>query len=72
MTQLLKKVFDEISELPEEEQDAIAVFIRAEMESERRWNQAFAKSQDTLALLAEEALAEHRAGKTRPLSLDAL
>ena len=37
--------------------------IRADNE---RWDQQFAESQDQLAQLGEEALAEYRAGKTRP------
>ena len=44
----------------------------AEIKSERRWEEAFAQSQDELAKLAEEALAEHRAGKTKRLDLEAL
>lgn len=30
-----------------------------------RWEKAFARSQDALAKLAQEAMAEHRAGKTK-------
>ena len=37
--------------------------IRADNE---QWDQQFAGSQDQLAQLGEEALAEYRAGKTRP------
>jgi hypothetical protein len=38
-------------------------------EEERRWEEAFARSQDLLARLAEEAIREYRAGKTTPLSI---
>jgi hypothetical protein len=38
-----------------------------EIASERRWNSAFGASHATLANLADEALAEHRAGQTQPL-----
>jgi len=38
-----------------------------EIASERRWSESFAKSQDVLAQLADEALAEHTAGRTQPL-----
>jgi hypothetical protein len=41
--------------------------ILEELEDEARWNQAFAKSQDLLAKLAEAALAEYEAGKTKEL-----
>jgi hypothetical protein len=38
--------------------------------SERRWDDSFAASTDVLAQLADEALAEHRAGRTEPLDPD--
>lgn len=37
--------------------------ILAELEDERRWDEAFARSPDILAKLAAEAMAEYRAGK---------
>ena len=41
----------------------------AELESELRWNEQFARpeSEELLERLADEALSEHRAGQTRPL-----
>ncbi len=72
MTQLLQKAFAEVSRLPEDEQDAIAAIVLAELSSERRWNELFEKSQDVLEELAEEALAEHRTGKTKRLDPDEL
>lgn len=72
MTNLLKEAFDKASELPPEEQDAFARFLLAELESEARWSQAFARSQDVLAKLADEALEEFRAGKTEILDPDDL
>jgi len=39
-------------------------------EDERRWEEAFARSQDLLARLVEEAIKEYRAGKTQPLFKD--
>lgn len=72
MTQLLQKAFAEVSRLPEDEQDAIAAIVLAELSSERRWSELFEKSQDVLEELAEEALAEHRAGKTKRLDPDEL
>jgi predicted amidophosphoribosyltransferase len=65
MTQLLEKAFAEASQRSEEEQDAFAAIVLAELSSERRWNELFEKSQDMLEDLAEEALAEHRKGKTK-------
>jgi hypothetical protein len=39
---------------------------------EALWDMQFANSQDALAKLAEEALAEYEQGKTMPLDLDEL
>ena len=67
MTKLLEKAFAEASRLPSTEQDAVAALILEELASERRWAEAFAKSQDKLATLADEALAELDRGETEPL-----
>lgn len=67
MTQLLEKALSEVAKLPPSEQDALAAILLEELASEQKWNDLFAQSQDALALLAEDALAEYRAGKTNPL-----
>jgi hypothetical protein len=68
MTKPLRKALDAVEKLPAYEQDATAAIILEELGSEQRWVESFAKSQDKLAKLAEEALAEHKAGRTKPLS----
>jgi hypothetical protein len=70
MTKALKDAFREAQELPESEQDQLAAAIRAEIETERVWETQLAVSGDTLAALADEALAEHRSGCTLPLDPD--
>ena len=72
MTQLLEKACAEAAKLPQDEQDAFAALMLEELDAERRWTEAFAHSQDQLAQLAAEALAEHRAGRTRLLNSDEL
>ena len=72
MTKLLEEAFAEASKLPEQEQDALAAVILEELASERRWDQAFADSADLLAQLADQALAEHRAGKAHVLDPERL
>lgn len=72
MTQLLEQALDRVHRLPDVEQDAIAAVILEELEDETRWQLAFAQSQDQLALLAQEALAEFRSGKTPELDFDRL
>jgi hypothetical protein len=70
MTQLLQRAFAEASKLPEAEQDAVASLLLAELESERRWSQAFASTHDKLSALADEALAEFEAGETLSMDLE--
>ena len=67
MTQLLEKALSEVAKLSGPEQDALASILLEELASERRWSESFAKSQDVLAKLSEEALAEYLAGRTQPL-----
>ena len=68
MTKLLEQAFAEAGQLPESEQDAFATWMLEELASEERWQKLFADSADALAVLADEALAEHRQGKTRALN----
>ena len=70
MTNLLECVVEKVKVLPDSEQDAIATLMIEELEDEMRWEKAFARSQDALAKLAQEAMAEHRAGKTKELDPD--
>jgi hypothetical protein len=72
MTQLLTKAFEEAAKLPEHEQNILANLIIAEFASELRWKKSFADSEDMLSQLADEALAEHRAGRTLELDPDRL
>jgi hypothetical protein len=58
LTDLLKKAFDTASRLPEEEQDAVAEWLLAELASEEEWDERFAGTQDALSVLAREALGE--------------
>ena len=67
MTQLLEKALSEVAKLPPSEQDAVAAIVLEEIAFEQKWNELFARSQDVLAKLADEALVEHRTGKTEPL-----
>ncbi len=67
MTELLERAFEEAAKLTPDEQDAFARWMLEELESERRWLAAFAASQDVLDQLADEAMAEYRAGNTLPV-----
>ena len=72
MTEVLKKAFDEASKLPREQQDAIASLLLEELKSDRNWDQAFGNSQDALAKLANDALAQDERGKTEDLDASTL
>jgi hypothetical protein len=72
MTNKLKKAFEAASKLPPADQDALAAAILAEVQVDGLWDAAFAKKPGALEQLADEALQEHRAGRTRPLKPDQL
>jgi len=67
MTKLLQKAFDEASKLSESEQDALGRFLLEDLVSERGWEKRFAGSEELLAELADQAVAEHRARRTEKL-----
>jgi hypothetical protein len=72
MGKLLKKAISEASKLPESEQEAIGAWLLAEMESERRWDDLFAKTGSALNRMADRAVKEHEQGLTTPLDPDRL
>ncbi|MGI6455063.1 MAG: hypothetical protein ACOX5R_05505 [bacterium] len=72
MTTRLEQAFAEANKLPPQDQDLLAEWLLAELESEKRWQKQFANSQDVLSRLAEEALLEHHTGQTQDLDLNQL
>ncbi len=72
MTKLLKKAFAEIQKLPKKDQDSLAQIILEEIEDEKRWDKAFAKSQHKLSKIAEKVREDIKAGKTRKIGIDQL
>ena len=72
MTELLEQAIALLKNLPVNDQNAIAAMILEELEDEDQWDATFAKSQDTLAKLAAEAMAEYRAGTTQELDPETL
>jgi hypothetical protein len=72
MTKLLEKAFEEASKLPEIEQNSLAKWVLEELEADKKWDKAFAESEDILDQLANEALEAHKQGKTKPLDVDKL
>ena len=70
MTALLEKALNQVNALPPEGQDALASLILEEIKPEQRWDELFAGSQGELSRLAEQAIAEYKAGKTTPLDIE--
>jgi len=69
MTKLLERAFKETSKLPEVEQNVLAKWVMEELEAEGKWEKAFAASEDVLGKLADQALVEHKQGKTKSLNI---
>ena len=69
MNQLLKEAFDRAAALSPDEQDRFAKFLLAELDADHEWDRLLElpESDELLDRLADEALSEHRAGKTLPL-----
>jgi hypothetical protein len=72
MTKLLQDAIEKVRQLSDDEQNAIAQIVLDEIESERRWDELFARSPEKLAKLADRAWAEHEAGKSEELDPDKL
>jgi hypothetical protein len=72
MTKLAAEAWEKLQELDEADQNFLAQLVLDEIESERKWDELFAKSQDLLEEMGEKALREHLAGRSRPLDPDNL
>ncbi len=71
---LMEQAISQMRQLPEAHQEAIAWIILQEIESERRWDELFARPESAIVLkrMAEEALADFQAGRTEELDPDNL
>jgi hypothetical protein len=67
MTHALVQAVAQAEKLSPEEQDALAAILVEEITSERRWSKSFARSENLLESMAAEALADFKAGRTKPL-----
>jgi hypothetical protein len=64
MNTRLEEAFAQASQLPPDEQEALAALLLDEIASEKLWDQAFAQSQNQITQLADEALTEFQEGRT--------
>lgn len=72
MTPLLETMIAKVRELPAPEQDVIAQRILDELNDERQWEEAFARSQDALGRLAAKVRQDIMDNKTRLVGVDEL
>jgi hypothetical protein len=74
MSELMDQAIQKMKQLPKQDQESIASIILQEIESERRWDELFARpeSADILSRMADDALAGARAGRARLLDLNDL
>ena len=67
ITEAFANALAEAAKLPAEDQNYLAWRIMEEIAEEQKWTDSFARSQDLLKKMADEALAEHERGETIPL-----
>jgi len=72
VTRALTAAIAKLETLPPDEQERVATWLLDELGDEARWARQFAESQDLLADLANEALADYVDGRTVPLDPDKL
>ncbi len=72
MTQLLAKAFEEASRLPDSLQDELAEKLLEDLEGEEKWDATLANSLDVLDGLADRALEDYEAGRTKKMGFDEL
>ena len=70
----MEHAFLKARQLSEQDQDALASIILQEIESEQRWDELFARpeSVELLSRMADEAIAEIKAGRARKLDVNEL
>jgi len=67
MTKMLKTLFERLSALPEDEQEAMVTRFLAELDDDRIWDELFSRSGQFLEKLAADAAAEEVRGETQDL-----
>ncbi len=73
MGKLTEKALAAAATLPDDEQEAIGACLLAEIDSERRWDELFARPASlAIEQMEGEALRAHEGGLTEPLDPDAL
>ncbi|MER3482058.1 MAG: hypothetical protein C4332_01700 [Meiothermus sp.] len=72
MSTLKERALEQIAKLPEADQDLVWAQVLEDIESELRWDEAFAKSEDKLSKIAAKVKADIKAGKRKEMGFDEL
>ncbi len=72
MTNLLSKAIKRIEALPHTMQDEIAEQLLEDLDNELSWQKTLTRPQTKLSKLAEKAIRESNAGKTKKMGFDEL
>ena len=72
MTPILSKAFEKAAKLPDEIQEQVAKMLIEYIDFELEWDKTFENSQDQLAKLADKALEDYQAGRTKKMGFDEL
>lgn len=68
MSNGVARLLDRLNELPEAERERLAESFLIQIEDEDDFDRLIASRPDVLRAIADQALAEHRAGLTGPLT----
>jgi hypothetical protein len=72
MTRAMEQAIERLKRVPETQQEELAQFLLHELEEDERWAATTQSRRPQLDRLIKDVLADHAAGKTRPLDPDAL
>ena len=67
MTKLLSDAFEKASQLPEDLQDELARILLDELTWEKSWDRTLSQSSSKLDEMAEDALKDYHAGRTKEM-----
>ncbi len=70
MTKLMEQAINRLRALPAEKQDSVAGIVLAELDGDGEWERRLSTYSPALEALGDQALEEHRQGKTKPLPCD--
>jgi hypothetical protein len=72
MSKLLDEAYAVAKSLTEEEQEALGALLLAEIDSDRRWEELLAQPSEVIERMGEQALEDHRLGRTLRLDPESL